>query len=115
MIGSIGMSESDGLSAISEADFQATVTEIAVLNGWTVFCTRDSRRSPEGEPDLRMVHPVWKRMIWAELKTEDGIWTPKQQEIARLLGRAKQEWYLWRPSHMPEIERVLSRPGKWGK
>ena len=105
----------DALAAITEKDFQATVREMAELQGWTVFSTWNSRHSPAGEPDLRMVHPVWKRMIWAELKTEDGIWTPKQQETARILARAKQEWYIWRPRDRDEIERVLSRPKKWGR
>lgn len=105
----------DALDAIPEADFQATVRALFELNGWTVFCTWDSRNSPSGEPDLRMVHPVWRRMIWAELKDEKGELTRKQEDVFRIMVRAKQEYYHWRPSDMDEIERVSSRPKKWGR
>ena len=110
----MGLNLVDPQTVIPEADFQATVVGIAVLNGWRVFSTKDSRRSPEGEPDLRMVHPVWKRMIWMELKKEGENPTPGQEEALRILARAEQEWYLCRPSDLDLIERVLSHPKKWG-
>lgn len=106
---------SDALDAITEGDFLATVREMAELYGWTVFHTWNSRHSPAGEPDLRMVHPGWKRMIWAELKTETGELTQKQVDILLILASAQQEYYLWRPRHMDWIEQVLSRRRKWGK
>ena len=105
----------DALAAITEADFQATVRELAELYGWTVFGTWNSKHSPAGEPDLRMVHPEWRRMIWAELKTETGELSRTQEDALRILARARQEWYLWRPRHMDEIEQVLSRRRKWGR
>ena len=110
----MGLNLVDPQTVIPEADFQATVVGIAVLNGWTVFSTKDSRRSPKGEPDLRMVHPVWKRMVWMELKKEGEKPTPEQDEALSVLERAGEECYLCRPSDLDLIERVLSQPKKWG-
>ena len=105
------------LLAITEKQLSQTVVEMAEAFGWTVWRTWNSRHSPAGEPDLRMVHPVWRRMIWAELKTEKGKLTLKQEDTIRILMRAKQEWYLWRPRDLDnhEIEQALSNPKKWGR
>ena len=91
---------------ITEKDFQATVRELAEAYVWTVFCTWQSKHSPAGEPDLRMVRPP--RFIFAELKTERGRLT-NEQEAALLLLQAcpPVEVYLWRPSDLDEIERIL--------
>ena len=35
---------------MKEADFQATVIELAELQGWRVYHTHDSRRSQPGLP-----------------------------------------------------------------
>ena len=50
---------------ITEKDFQATVIDLARSLGWIVGFTHDSRKSEPGEPDLRMVHPVQYRVIFA--------------------------------------------------
>jgi hypothetical protein len=46
---------------ISEEELLATVTQMAQLQGWMVYHTRDSRRSQTGFPDLVLVRPpvVW--------------------------------------------------------
>ena len=54
----------------TEAQFQAVVIEYAELHGWRVYHTHDSRRSQPGFLDLTMVRPP--RLIFAELKSEDG-------------------------------------------
>ena len=92
---------------LSEKDFQQAVRDLAVLLGWTVWCTWDSRRSPAGEPDLRMVRPP--RVIFAELKTEKGRLTQMQAEVGELLaGCPGVEYYLWRPGDWDEIAGVLT-------
>ena len=90
----------------SEKDFQQAVRDLAALLGWTVWCTWDSRRSPAGEPDLRMVRPP--RVVLVELKRDDGKVTPKQYEALELYRRCPGvETYLWRPSDWDEIVEVM--------
>ena len=95
------------LDIILEKELQAAVRALAKLLGWTVFCTYDSRRSPEGEPDLRLVHPKLGRVVWAEIKREKGKLTDRQQEAILVLQEAGQEVYVWRPSSWAHIEKVL--------
>ena len=94
------------IAYISEREFQNTVRELAEAHGWTVFCTWQSKHSPAGEPDLRMVRPP--RFIFAELKSERGRLT-KEQEATLLLLQACPpiEVYLWRPADLDDIERIL--------
>ena len=97
-----------GIQPMSEAAFQAEVVRLAKALGWLVFSTWDSRHSPAGEPDLRLVR---ERVIWAELKSEKGAPTVLQRQAGILLEAAGAEYYLWRPSMMDEIIRVLGRDG----
>ena len=91
---------------VTEKELQATVRELAELYGWTVFCTWQSKHSPAGEPDLRMFRPP--RVIFAELKTEKGRVSREQVETLQLLEECPPiEIYLWRPSDLEEIERIL--------
>lgn len=93
---------------MSEAEFQAMVIELAELNGWMVYHTRDSRRSQPGFPDLVMVRAG--RMIAAELKSETGKATGSQEAWLDLLGEVDGvEAWLWRPSHWDQICKLLSR------
>ena len=106
--------------AVEEADFQAAVIELAELQGWRVYHTHDSRGSQPGFPDLTMVRR--QRLIFAELKCEDGYPTDEQTAWLTDLGRVADEIqqnsiisptglevYLWHPSDWPEIELVLKR------
>jgi len=95
------------MTLVTEKAFQQTVRAMAVALGWTVFCTYDSRRSPEGEPDLRMVHPKQRRVIWAELKSNVGKTTPLQEQALETLREAGAEVFLWRPAMMDAIEKIL--------
>ena len=91
----------------SEKDFQQAVRDLAALLGWTVWCTWDSRRSPSGEPDLRMVRPP--RVVFAELKTEKGKPTAMQIVAGTVLTQCPGvEYYLWRPGDWDEIAGVLT-------
>lgn len=92
---------------ITEKEFQATVRELAELRGWKVFTTWNSRHSPAGEPDLRLVHPTKGRMVWAELKREGGRLTELQREAIEILKEAGQEVYVWFPSSWASIEATL--------
>ncbi len=91
---------------ITEKELQATVRELAEAYGWTVFCTWRSKHSPPGELDLRMVRPP--RVIFAELKTEKGRASKEQAETLLLLPACPPiEVYLWLPSDLGEMERIL--------
>ena len=99
-----------GLPTITEKELQATVVEAARALGWIVGFTYDARKSEPGEPDLRMVHPVQHRVIFAELKRMKGKltkghwnkahsrWLPGQDEWGEALAACEGvEYYLWRP------------------
>jgi hypothetical protein len=80
---------------LSEREFQRQVTELAELRGWETFHVRpgrtaDSWRTPTsgtmaaGWPDLVLArHP---RLIFAELKREDGRLTEAQGRVLEVLG-----------------------------
>ncbi len=92
---------------ISEEAFRAQVIELAELMGWDlIYHTHDSRRSPPGFPDLALGR---ERIIWAELKRDDGILTGEQYLWLERLQQTGHEAYLWQPGDWDEIVRVLSR------
>jgi len=93
---------------ISEKEFQAQVLDLAKLSGWFCYHTHDSRRSAPGFPDLVLARPP--RLVFAELKSEEGRLRPEQGGWLAALGRCEAvEARLWRPSDWPEIEEVLKR------
>lgn len=93
---------------LKERDWQKTVEQAARLLGWLVYHTRRSDGSQPGYPDLTLVRAP--RVVFVELKTETGRQTPDQRLWeTRLRACPSIEFYLWRPSHWPEVERVLAR------
>ena len=95
----------------TEREFQQRVTDLARINGWSVYSVPDSRRATlSGYPDLTMWRTSDRRLIFAELKREKGRISPAQEVILgelRALGKA--EVYLWKPSDWPEILGTLQR------
>ena len=103
---------------VSEKAFQAQVKEMAVMNGWRYYHTRDSRLSDEGFPDCCMAHAGKKRLIFAELKAEGKDPTKSQQDwlddlitvgVAWIPAGCLPEVYLWRPSDIDAIWKILKR------
>ena len=100
---------------ITERDFQTTVVEMARVLGWSVHGVLEQRkyakRLSKGFPDLVLARQAkagwWGRVIYAELKSQKGRVSPEQQAWIDLLKACHQEVYLWRPSDMADIERVL--------
>lgn len=93
---------------MTEKQFTQQIRDLARLTGWKIYHTWNSIHSEKGFPDFVMVRGG--RLIFAELKTEDGKVTPEQQEWLDLLGASgKCEVYLWRPSNWDEIQEVLTR------
>lgn len=96
---------------LSEAEFQRQVTQLADALGWSLqYHTHDSRRSQPGFPDLVLVHPGQRRLIYAELKAARGAVSDAQWAWHMALRGAGQEAYIWRPADWPDIERALRGP-----
>lgn len=92
--------------AITEKQLESQVKDLAKLFSWKYYHTWRSIHSPAGFPDICMVR--LSRIIFAELKSEKGQVSPKQQEwLDDLKATEKVEVYLWRPSDFDEIVEVL--------
>lgn len=82
--------------------------DLAETFGWRWHHETDSRWSRAGLPDLILCRPP--RVIFAELKKQDGAVSRAQQEWLDDLGNCTGvERYLWRPSDLSEVEEVLKR------
>ena len=107
---------------MSEADLQGTIIQIAHENKWLVAHFRTVRvqradgsvyyatpvaADGEGFPDLVLVRD---RVLFVEVKRENGILEPLQKEWMRALLTGGAEHFTWRPSDLENIRRVLSRP-----
>ncbi|HXH05396.1 MAG TPA: hypothetical protein VNI83_02280 [Vicinamibacterales bacterium] len=98
--------------------------DYARLRGWRVAHFADSRRDvggghlvgdrdAAGFPDLVMVRRGC--IVFAELKTETGRLRPEQDAWLAAVGQVRcgadcnaVHAYVWRPSHRPLIEVLLS-------
>jgi Holliday junction resolvase len=96
------------LPAISEAEFQAQVVELAKLWGWRAYHTFDSRKSVAGFPDLILIRG--ERLLAVELKTDKGDTTPEQTDWLMAFGRVTDcTSFLWKPAFWRQIEKELAR------
>jgi len=107
------------LVEVLEKEWDASVfgaKGLAPLLGWTSYHTLRSRGSRPGFPDRTLFK---QRIIYAELKreltgakSEDLNRRPSAEQTKWLdgLSRAGGEVYLWRPSDLDEIARILSAP-----
>ena len=86
----------------------ANIIELATLCGWRHYHTYNSRRSVSGFPDLVLVHPVLKRTIFWELKSEKGKVTQDQENWIYDLIRCGEDAAIMRPSDWPQIEQQLT-------
>jgi len=93
---------------ITEKQFEGQVKDLAKIYGWMYYHTWRSIHSPAGFPDCLMVRPP--RLIFAELKSEKGVVSPKQQEWLDILKQIPSaEVFLWRADDdiIEEIAEVL--------
>ncbi|HEV8653158.1 MAG TPA: hypothetical protein VG276_28130 [Actinomycetes bacterium] len=110
--------------AMSEAQWQATVLDLALTLHWRALHHHDSRRQVgtdnNGKPILvgdkdAAGLPDWlfirERHFFAELKAEGKQPTAKQLEIMDGLRKAGAEVHLWHPSDWPEV--VIALTGRW--
>lgn len=84
--------------AWSERVFQDQVIELARSLGFSlVYHTYDSRRSQPGFPDLVLVNPVTRRVLFRELKSARGRVSPEQKRWGDGLRAAGADFDFWRP------------------
>ena len=93
---------------VSEKAFMSAVVDLARLTGWLCYHTFDSRRSEAGFPDLVLARGG--RLVFVELKTEQGRVTDAQSEWLEALALCPGvEVHVWRPGDWDAIERTLRR------
>lgn len=129
----------------NETEFQRHVVKMARDNGWGITKGEDDKRdaqlasynqppdplgglvfhprlmvgSEPGWPDLTLVRRADRRLIFAELKTDDGRVTPRQAKVLDLLRCLEGPGgivpplgptigvYVWRPRDLVSIEATL--------
>lgn len=124
-MGRTRLPEQDGRAAMlanmTEREFQAHVLALAKRLSWTAWhdaatnaprvcysCKAPARgpRNASGLPDLILVRG--DRLVWAELKRQDGVTSQEQRQWIAALRAAGQTVFVWRPSDWPTIESVLT-------
>ena len=106
--------EQKALRLIKEKDWQKHVMEMAKANGWLFYHAPDNKpingrvqNITAGFPDLVLIKPPF--VIFAELKRETGKLSPAQENWLYLLKASGQEAYVWRPSQINEVLKLLRR------
>lgn len=104
------MGQARPLAGILEKEWDADLFKsarpvgLAVTLGWHSYHTLRSKGSKSGYPD----RTLWReRILFAELKREKTAPTDEQVRILTGLASAGAEVYLWRPSDLDEIARIL--------
>jgi len=95
-----------------EADFTRQVRSLASDMGWLEMHPYRSDRSTPGYPDLTLARAPW--VITAELKLDDkrSQLSAAQEVWKHELERCdKHAYYLWRPSNLDDIARILYEKG----
>lgn len=98
--------------AMSEAELQDAICEMATRLGWRWNHNPDSRRSNPGLPDLILInpeHPEWGP-LFLELKVQDprkGRVRKEQRVWLDTLRTAGQRAWVIRPSDLDFVERLL--------
>ncbi len=89
----------------------------ATVRGWESYHQLDSRRvqgaGGEGFVDLVLIHlypDTPGRVVYAELKREGGRVTDDERRWLEALVQCEQEAYLWVPSDIDEVIRILESP-----
>ncbi len=103
---------------ISEALFQRQVIELAHTLGWRTMHVRrcigkqgrwTTPTSLVGWPDVTLMRPP-DGLLFVELKSEAGTLEPEQRELLGYLDSLDgAHAYVWRPSDLPAIARILNR------
>jgi hypothetical protein len=102
--------------AITEAEWQQQVVDLAHMLGWRHNHTRRSigrgrswttATSVIGWPDLVMWSEAQRRVLYVELKSETGKLSFEQDIVLDSLRAAGCETFVWRPSDLEQVRDVL--------
>jgi len=103
---------------MKESYFQSQVIMLARLHGWLVMHTRAVEIRPgvwktpirghAGFPDLVLAHQT-RGVIFAELKSDMGRLSDKQELWCQTLCDADMEHHVWRPKDLDYISKRLAR------
>lgn len=100
---------------VLEAHWQTTVLDMAERFGWIVAHFRRTRTAAgtvitpvaadgKGFPDLVLARD---RVLFVELKKNDGSLSPEQKTWRRRLLAAGAEHHVWRPRDADDVETTL--------
>lgn len=93
---------------MNEEQFRWQIRDIAKLYGWNMqYHTYNSMRSQAGWPDEVLCHPIHRRVIFVELKSEKGNLSDAQRSWLIVLNACGLETAVWRPKDIPTAIRVL--------
>lgn len=103
---------------MTEAEFMGQILDLASLLGWESVHFRGAwtgkgYRTPvqgsmgKGWPDLVLVRPRDRRLIFAELKAANGRLSPEQERVLNILGSAGHEIHVWFPVDFDRIAETL--------
>ena len=90
---------------VREKYFSQQVVDLAKILNWKVYRCWLSIHSPAGFPDLTMCRG--ERLIFAELKSDSGKVSLKQEEWLDALKITKAEVYVWYPGDFDQIAEIL--------
>ena len=98
---------------ITERDWQTFVIQLAVARKWKYYHPPDNKpingriqRVVAGFPDLVLIKDG--RMVYAELKREKGIISLEQAEWIKEIKACGIECYVWRPSQVASVIKILN-------
>jgi VRR-NUC domain len=93
---------------LTEREFQRQVVDLARILGWDfIYHAQLAKWSEKGWPDLVLVRVRDHRLVFAELKTDKGKLTPRQEEVLAMLRAVSDDVHVWRPSDLDAITTVL--------
>lgn len=92
--------------AVTEREFQHTITDLADVGRWRWFHDHDARRNRAGLPDIVAVRAP--RLVFLELKSQKGRLRPEQEAWLDELARCTTvEALCLRPSDFERAREVL--------
>jgi hypothetical protein len=102
--------------AITEAEWQQQVIDLAHILGWRHNHTRrtvgrghrwTTATSCKGWPDLTLWSETQQRVVFVELKSEGGRLGYDQELVLESLRRAGCEVHIWKPGDLEQARAVL--------
>lgn len=95
------------IKKMSERLFQAAVMYWAKTRGWYAYHNPDSRRSEAGFLDLWLARFSDMRIMYRELKAENGKLSLPQKRMINFLALKGEDVAVWRPRDWKRIKGEL--------